>query len=174
MKTYTVHSDYHAQEISIIERLRLSELVDTQKFDMRQAWINVGGWQSWNPGFEVAPGKRQPSLISRIIKGWNNYLVFPNSNFKPGKDCILGQFVAYLRWDEFYLVFASVGNVTFFSCTVESMNALSVSSWSSFTRTLSLRMSSMPDSPMRLRNATSSVGVHGTPVWSSCSPQKYW
>ena len=112
MKTYTVHSDYHAQENSIIERLRLSELVDTQKFDMRQAWINVGGWQSWNPGFEVAPGKKQPALNSRIIKGWNNYLVFPNSKFKPGKDCILGQFVAYLRWDDFYLVFASVGNVS--------------------------------------------------------------
>ena len=112
MKTYTVHSDYHAQENSIIERLRLSELVDTQKFDMQKAWINVGGWQSWNPGFEVAPGKRQPALNSRIIKGWNNYLVFPNSKFKPGKDCILGQFVAYLRWDDFYLVFASVGNVS--------------------------------------------------------------
>ena len=112
MKTYTVHSDYHAQENSIIERLKLSELVDTQEFNMNEAWINIGGWQSWNPGFEIAPGKQQPSLTNRLIKGWNNYLVFPNSSFKPGKNIVLAQFISYLRWGDFYLVFASVGNVS--------------------------------------------------------------
>ena len=112
MKTYTVHSDYHAQENSIIERLRLSELVDIKEFDMKQAWINVGGWQSWNPGFEVAPGQQQPSLTNRLIKAWNKYLVFPNTTFKPDKNIILGQFISYLRWGDFYLVFASVGNVS--------------------------------------------------------------
>ena len=96
MKTYTVHSDYHAQENSIIERLKLSELVDTQEFNMDEAWINIGGWQSWNPGFEVAPGKQQPSLTNRLIKGWNNYLVFPNSSFKPSKNIVLAQFISYL------------------------------------------------------------------------------
>ena len=112
MKTYTVHSDYHAQENSIIERLRLSELVDIKEFDMKQAWINVGGWQSWNPGFEVAPGQQQPSLTNRLIKAWNKYLVFPNTTFKLDKNIILGQFISYLRWGDFYLVFASVGNVS--------------------------------------------------------------
>ena len=112
MKSYTAHTNYHAETNSIIEKLRLSELVDIKEFDMSQAWINVGGWQSWNPGFEVAPGQQQPSLTNRLIKGWNNYLVFPNSAFKPNKNIVLGQFISYLRWGDFYLVFASVGNVS--------------------------------------------------------------
>ena len=112
MKTYTAHTEYHAQENSIIERLKLGDLVDSAEFDMSQAWINVGGWQSWNPGFEVAPGKVQPSLTNRIIKGWNNYLVFPNSSYTPDKNLVLAQFISYLRWGDFYLVFASVGNVS--------------------------------------------------------------
>lgn len=111
MKTYTVHSDYHALENSIIEKLRLGELVDVCEFNMSQAWINVGGWQSWNPGFEVAPGQQQPALTNKFIKGWNNYLVFPNTTYKPDKNIVLGQFICYLRWGDFYLVFASVGNV---------------------------------------------------------------
>ena len=111
MKTYTVHSDYHAQENSIIEKLRLGELVDVCEFNMSQAWINVGGWQSWNPVFEVAPGQQQPALTNKFIKGWNNYLVFPNTTYKPDKNIVLGQFICYLRWGDFYLVFASVGNV---------------------------------------------------------------
>ena len=112
MKTYTAHTNYHAQENSVIERLKLSELVEATEFDMREAWINVGGWQSWNPGFEVAPGKKQPSLTNRFIKPWNNYLVFPNSSFTPSTNRVLAQFISYLRWGDFYLVFASVGNVS--------------------------------------------------------------
>ncbi len=112
MKTYTVHSDYHAYTNSIIERLKLSELVDVNEFNMKEAWINIGGWQSWNPGFEIAPGHKQPALTNKFIKGWNNYLVFPNSTFTPDKNRVIGQFICYLRWSDFYLVFASVGNVS--------------------------------------------------------------
>ncbi len=112
MKTYTVHADYHAYENSIIAKLKLSELLESQEFDMREAWINVGGWQSWNPGFEIPPGKTQPSLTNRFIKQWNSYLVFPNTSFKPDKNRLAGQFISYLRWSDFYLVFASVGNVS--------------------------------------------------------------
>ena len=112
MKTYTVHADYHAYENSIIERLKLSDLLDTAEFNLNEAWINIGGWQSWNPGFEIAPGTQQPSLTNRLIKGWNNYLVFPNSTYTPDKNLVLTQFISYLRWGDFYLVFASVGNVS--------------------------------------------------------------
>ena len=112
MKIYTAHTNYHAFENSIIERLKLGDLVDSAQFDMREAWINIGGWQSWSPGFEVPPDKKQPSLTNRVIKGWNNYLVFPNSAFKPGKNLVVAQFISYLRWGDFYLVFASVGNVS--------------------------------------------------------------
>ena len=112
MKTYTAHTNYHAETNSIIEKLKLSDLVDEKEFSISEAWINVGGWQSWNPGFEIAPGKLQPSLTNRLIKPWNNYLVFPNSEFKSTKNLVLAQFVSYLRWNDFYLVFASVGNVS--------------------------------------------------------------
>ena len=112
MKTYTAHTNYHADTNSIIEKLKLADLVDEKEFSISEAWINVGGWQSWNPGFEVAPGKQQPSLTNRLIKPWNNYLVFPNTTFKPDKNLVLAQFISYLRWGDFYLVFASVGNVS--------------------------------------------------------------
>ena len=112
MKTYTAHTNYHADTNSIIEKLKLADLVDEKEFSISEAWINVGGWQSWNPGFEVAPGKQQPSLTNRLIKPWNNYLVFPNTTFKPDKNLVLAQFITYLRWGDFYLVFASVGNVS--------------------------------------------------------------
>ena len=112
MKTYTAHTNYHAETNSIIEKLKLADLVDEKEFTISEAWINIGGWQSWNPGFEIPPGKKQPSLTNRLIKPWNNYLVFPNSSFKPDKNLVLGQFISYLRWGDFYLVFASVGNVS--------------------------------------------------------------
>ena len=111
MKTYTVHSDYHAFSNSIIDKLNISDFVNISKYPVKDAWINLGGWQSWNPGFEIPPQKKQPSLTCRMIKGWNQYLVFPNSTFKPDSNTVLAQFVTYLRWDDFYLVFASVGNI---------------------------------------------------------------
>ena len=111
MKTYTAHLNYEAIENSVIDKINISDFVDILKYPVEKAWINVGGWQSWSPGFEIAPGKKQPSLTCRAIKGWNQYLVFPNTTFKADKNMVLGQFVMYLRWDDFYLVFASVGNI---------------------------------------------------------------
>ena len=111
MKSYKVHSAYHASSNSILEVFRLSQFVDIYKYSMDKAWINPGGWQSWNPAYEIAPGKKQASLTCHLIKDWNQYLVFPESNFSPSKNLVLTQFITYLRWDDFYLVFASVGNV---------------------------------------------------------------
>ncbi len=111
MKTYKAHSDYHAFYNSVIDIIKISNFVDEKKYSLEDAWINVSGWQSWNPGFEVSPQKKQPSLTCHIIKDWNNYLVFPNTEFEASKSLVLAQFVAYLRWDDFYLVFASVGNI---------------------------------------------------------------
>ena len=111
MKIYTVHQNYHADENSIIDIIDLSQFLDVAEYPLKSAWINVGGWQSWNPGFEVEPGKKQLSLGS-VVKGWHQYLVFPESKFKPSKNLVLGQFVCYARWDDFYLCFASVGSVS--------------------------------------------------------------
>ena len=111
MKTYTVHAPYHAEKNSVIDVLRLSQFVDIYKYPLKKAWINPGGWQSWNPCYEIAPAKKQPSLTCCGIKDWNQYLVFPESEFTPSKTLVLTQFVTYLRWENFYLVFASVGNI---------------------------------------------------------------
>lgn len=111
MKTYTVHQDYYAKENSIIDKLNIATLVDGQKYRIDNACINSGGWQSWNPCTEVFPGKKQLSLTCRLIHQWNSYLVFPSSHTKTSRNIVLGQFVSYLRWENFYLVFASVGNV---------------------------------------------------------------
>ena len=107
MKTYTVHQDYYAKENSIIDKLNIATLVDGQKYRIDNACINPGGWQSWNPCTEVFPGKKQLSLTCRLIHQWNSYLVFPSSHTKPSRNIVLGQFVSYLRWENFYLVFAS-------------------------------------------------------------------
>lgn len=111
MRIYTVKADYKALSNSVIDVINISEFVDTSKYNLKNGWINVGGWQSWNPGFEILPGKKQDSLKCHLIKGWNQYLVFPESKFSPTKNIVLGQFVSYIRWENLYLVFASVGNV---------------------------------------------------------------
>ena len=111
MKTYTVHEDYYAKKNSIIDILNLESFVDATSCRVDNACINPGGWQSWNPCTEVFTKKKQWPLTCRGVKQWNCYLVFPGSTYKPSHNIILGQFVTYLRWNDFYLVFASVGNV---------------------------------------------------------------
>ena len=112
MKTYTVHQNYYANENSIIDIIHLDDFVDVQKYRVDNACINIGGWQSWNPCYEIFPGKKQPSLNCFAIKQWNAYLNFPQSKYKASKNIVLGQFVTYLRWDNFYLFFVSVGNIS--------------------------------------------------------------
>lgn len=112
MKTYTVHEDYYANENSIIDVINIESFVDATKYRIDNACINTGGWQSWSPCTDVFPGKKQLPLTCHFIHQWNSYLVFPESKYKPSKNIILGQFVTYLRWENFYLVFASIGNVS--------------------------------------------------------------
>lgn len=112
MKTYTVHEDYYANENSIIDVINIESFVDATKYRIDNACINTGGWQSWSPCADVFPGKKQLPLTCHFIHQWNSYLVFPESKYKPSKNIILGQFVTYLRWENFYLVFASIGNVS--------------------------------------------------------------
>ena len=111
MKTYTVHQDYFASENSIIDIINFSNFSDLKNLRIDNACINPGGWQSWNPCTEIFPGKKQHSLTCHGIKQWNSYLVFPQSKYKPSSNIVLGQFISYLRWDNFYLVLASVGNI---------------------------------------------------------------
>ncbi|MCR5188594.1 MAG: alpha-galactosidase [Treponema sp.] len=107
---YIVKESYKAYKNSIIGEIKINDFISAD-FSLKNAVINVGGWQSWNPGYEVEAGKKQDSLKCHLIKGWNTYLVFPESNFKPSKNLVLGQFVSYCRWDNLYLLFASTGNI---------------------------------------------------------------
>lgn len=111
MKVYTVKENYEAVENTVLDTIDLHEYMDSNVYPLKSAWINAGGWQSWNPGYEVIPGKKQEALTCSLIQGWNKYLVFPESKFKPSKKLVLGQFVTYARWNDFYLVIASIGNV---------------------------------------------------------------
>ncbi len=111
MKTYSVHQDYFAAENSIIDVIHIADFVDALKYRVDNACINQGGWQSWSPCTEIFPGNKQLPLTCFGVKQWNSDLVFPQSKQKPSKNNITGQFVSYLRWENFYLVFASVGNV---------------------------------------------------------------
>lgn len=112
MNIYTVSSDYFAIENTIVGEIDLHDYFPTDKsLDAQNAWINVGGWQSWNPAFEVEPNKKQPSLCCTLVRPWNKYLKFPQTQYCPSKNFVLGQFIIYLRWENYYLVIASVGNL---------------------------------------------------------------
>ncbi|MCR4954179.1 MAG: alpha-galactosidase [Treponema sp.] len=110
MKIYTAKENYTAEKNSIIDTISIADYAGQNRL-ASNAWINTGAWQSWNPGFEVAPNKKQPRLHCNVIKNWTRYITFPESSCKPSKNIVLGHFIVYLRWDDFYLVFASVGNI---------------------------------------------------------------
>lgn len=109
MKTFTAASNYTAKENSILGTIDLSEY--SEGLLIKNGWINIGGWQSWNPGFEIKPEKKQPSLKCHLIHQWNSYLVFPESKFKPSKNIVLAQFISYIRWNNKYLFLVSCGNL---------------------------------------------------------------
>ena len=110
MKEYFSKDSYLAKENTILDTIDLTPFLDSRK--IKDAFINVGAWQSWNPGFEIEPGKKQDSLKNLCIKNWNKWLVFPESKFKPSKKIVLSSFLSYLRFDDFYLLLMSVGNIS--------------------------------------------------------------
>lgn len=110
MKEYFSKESYLAKENTILDTIDLTPFLDSRK--IKDAFINVGAWQSWNPGFEIEPGKKQDSLKNLCIKNWNKWLVFPESKFKPSKKIVLSSFLSYLRFDNFYLLLMSVGNIS--------------------------------------------------------------
>jgi len=111
MNSYKAQTSYFANVNSIVAQFKVSDLVKDSALSASSAWINNGGWQSWNPGFEIKPGEKQLSLHCRMIKPFNRYLEVPGSKFTESKNLVLGQFVIYLRWDDYYLCLASTGNI---------------------------------------------------------------
>lgn len=79
----------------------------------RDFFFYGGGWQSWGFGGEVEPGKF-PGRYIPVIPQWLQYTRFPGT--PPRRVCgrksasgrlLKGQFIAYLRWDDTYLVLCS-------------------------------------------------------------------
>jgi alpha-galactosidase len=109
MVTFKSPEDYTAKNNTIAGLFNIRDYSET--IDAKKAWINLGGWQSWNPAFEVEPGKKQPSLKNKAIRQWNTWLTFPSSKFEYSKNIVLAQFITYLRCEEEYLIFASLNNL---------------------------------------------------------------
>ena len=117
MTCFNSNKAYKAKENTCLDPVRISTLLSelnvsaADKYNLKYAWINMGGWQSWNPCEELEPNTKQPSLKCHLLKQWNQYILFPESRHEISKTVVLGQFVSYLRWENFYLVFTSVGNI---------------------------------------------------------------
>lgn len=111
MIDYISQKIYKADKNTTVGTINISDYVEKDSFSAKSAWINVGGWQSWNPGFEIKPDCEQEKLTCHIIKPFNKYLIFPETEYKTSKHTVLGQFIIYLRWDDYYLVLASLGNI---------------------------------------------------------------
>ena len=112
MTCFNSNKAYKAKENTCLDPVRISTLLSelnvsaAEKYNLKYAWINMGGWQSWNPCEELEPNTKQPSLKCHLLKQWNQYILFPESRHEISKTVVLGQFVSYLRWENFYLVFA--------------------------------------------------------------------
>ncbi len=66
------------------------------------------GWQSWDAGWETMANERTPRYIPFLIPALKKYIEVPESAYKEDKE--YGQFIIWLRWNNFYLVAASTGN----------------------------------------------------------------
>lgn len=107
MVVFKAQQDYIAKKNTIAGVISISEYFAPEELNAANAWINAGGWQSWNPSFEVEPGKKQAALKNKAIRAWNTWLVFPGTTFKPSKNIVLAQFITYLRFENKYLILAS-------------------------------------------------------------------
>ena len=66
------------------------------------------GWQSWDAGWETMADERTPRYIPFLIPALKKYIEVPESSYEKDKE--YGQFIIWLRWNNFYLVAASTGN----------------------------------------------------------------
>ena len=102
---------------------RLNELLDMtdapeetrMAFSKEKIMLYAGGWQSWSPGWELAPGETLPSKVRLIpllrklsAPPWD---VKQNGNSpKKNRGEVDGSFIMYLRALSFYVVIAVVMN----------------------------------------------------------------
>ena len=87
-------------------------LTSAKNFNVARSFIHPGGWQSWAPGFEIAPDEKRLPLKNLAISQWNVYLTVPHTKeiLYKKSNIILGHFIMYFRYGETYFVIASTGN----------------------------------------------------------------
>ncbi|MCR4741546.1 MAG: alpha-galactosidase [Treponema sp.] len=110
MNEYFSKDTYLAKENTVLDKIDLTPFLDSN--NLKDAFIHVGAWQSWNPGFEISPCQKQDSLKNLCIKNWNKWLVFPESKFKASKNKVLASFISYIRFNDYYILLISVGNIS--------------------------------------------------------------
>lgn len=113
------------KENRIVAELNLNELLDSlvqdkslcEKCKSEDFYFYGGGWQSWGFGGELKPGEFEKKYIP-IIPQWKNYYTFPGKapckvadKNQKSKKLLNGKFISYFRWNDTYLVLASLGNV---------------------------------------------------------------
>lgn len=77
---------------------------DGASFDLRKVFILGNGWQSWSPGWELAPGENMER--ARFIRRLNVFTDHPG--LVPRRGEVLASFLGYLRSGEDYLALASL------------------------------------------------------------------
>ena len=80
---------------------------DPKMFNCDYAFSRTG-WQSWDAGWETMANERTPHYIPFLIPALKKYIEVPESAYKKDKE--YGQFIIWLRWNNYYLVAASTGN----------------------------------------------------------------
>ena len=112
------------KENRIVAELNLNEILDSllqdkslcEKCKTEDFYFYGGGWQSWGFGGELKPGEFEKKYIP-IIPQWKNYYTFPGKapskvadKNQKSKKLLNGKFISYFRWNNTYLVLASLGN----------------------------------------------------------------
>lgn len=77
---------------------------DEAPFDLSRAFILGNGWQSWSPGWELAPGERMER--ARFVRNLNIFTDHPG--LVPRRGEVLASFLGYLRIGDDYLALASL------------------------------------------------------------------
>ena len=103
------------EELSVAELLRIAGGTDNTPredgagapdgaFDLNRDFILGNGWQSWSPGWELAPGESMER--ARFVGRLNVFTDHPG--LVPRRGEVLASFLGYIRSGDDYLALASL------------------------------------------------------------------
>ncbi|HSV56017.1 MAG TPA: alpha-galactosidase, partial [Magnetospirillaceae bacterium] len=96
-------------ELPVSELFRIAGGTEPEPFaDLRSAFLLSNGWQSWSPGWELAPDERMER--ARVVRRLN--IMTDHPGLIPRRDEVLASFLGYARVGEDYLALASIPDRT--------------------------------------------------------------